>query len=95
MGVSEFIIKACPRILSRDGKEGVYEIIWPEKISFKTEENETVFCREDDMLISSRWFENPDYHEETIIRRYHTGEILERFSGQFMELPDNQKWIVG
>ncbi|MDO4491667.1 MAG: hypothetical protein Q4B85_11435 [Lachnospiraceae bacterium] len=89
------LVRTSPLYLSRDGNEGEYEILWPQRSTFQTEENETVFQREGDYLISTRWYEVPEYHEETMIRRYPSGELLERIPGQMMELPDRQKWIVG
>lgn len=89
------MLRVSPIYLSRDGNEGNYEILWPEKAVFQTEENETVFQREEDVLISSKWYEDPEYREETIIRKYPTGEILDRFAGCMKEMPDKQKWIVG
>lgn len=89
------ILRVSPLYLSRDGNDGIYEILWPEKSVFHIEDNETIFQREDEILISSIWEENPDYREETIVRKYPTGEILERVSGTMMEMPDKQKWIIG
>ncbi len=89
------LLHISPLYLSRAGNEGNYEILWPEKSEFDIEDNEAIFKREDEILIFSAWAENPEYHEETIVHRYPTGEILDRFSGNLMEMPDKQSWIVG
>ncbi len=88
------LLRVSPLYLSRDGKVGYYEILWPDKSEFPIEENEAIFRREGNMLISSSWKETPEYHEDTIIRRYPTGEIINRFEGSFVEMPDGQKWIL-
>lgn len=70
-------------------EEDIYPTVFP------IEDNETIFQREDEILISSSWEENSDYWEETIVCKYPTGEILERVSGTMMEMPDKQNWIIG
>lgn len=89
------LLNVSPVYLSRDGNEGIHEILWPEKAEIQLEENESIFQREKDLLISTKWYEDSTYHEETLIRRYPTGEILDRLSGIMMEMPDQQKWIIG
>ena len=57
--------------------------------------NTESFCsRDGDKLYFSRWFEDPDYRDETVIRRYPDGKVLEVILGSLMEMPDGQKWIV-
>lgn len=87
-------LRVSPLYLSRDGKKGTYEILWPEKFKFKIEKNESIFKRDNDILISSRWYENQTYHEDTIIREYKTGKILKIIPGQLKEMPDKQNWII-
>ncbi|MFR4440880.1 MAG: hypothetical protein ACLT46_14295 [Hungatella sp.] len=43
-------------------------------------------------LSFNRWYENPDYREETVVRQYPTGKILEIMPGSLWELPDGQHW---
>ncbi|MDD7267753.1 MAG: hypothetical protein SPL15_06715 [Lachnospiraceae bacterium] len=91
----KLLLHISPLFLSGEGNGGIYKILWPERTEFHIEDNETIFQREDEILISSIWTENPEYHEDIMIRRYPTGEILDRFSGNLIEMPDKQRWIVG
>lgn len=88
------MLDVSPLFLSRDDNQGVYQIIWPEKSSFKIEKTETIFKREKDKLLSSIWYEDPDYHEELLIRKYPTGEMIERKQGTLLEMPDGQQWLL-
>ena len=51
--------------------------------------------REGDKLYFSRWYEDPDYREEVVVRHFPHGEIRELIPGVLMEMPDGQKWILG
>ena len=84
----------APLMLTRQGSENVFEVIWPEKASFSIGNTETFYSREGDRLYFSRWFEEPDYWEETVIRRFPDGEILEVIAGALYELPDGQRWVL-
>lgn len=88
------LLRVSPLFLSRDGVDGKYQILWPEKSEFAVEENETVYERIGENLISSKWYEDPDYREELIIRKYPTGELVERHEGSLMQLPNGEKWLV-
>lgn len=89
------LLRTSPVFLSRDGDDGNYEIIWPEKMQFKVEENEMIYQRDGNILFSSKWIENSEYLEETILRQYPTGEIVDRMRGLMILMPDHQRWIVG
>lgn len=87
-------IDQAPLMLTRQGGDGSFQILWPEKAEFKIEETESFFCREGDKLYFNRWFEDSEYREEIIVRRFPSGEILECIPGTLHELPDGQKWIL-
>ena len=44
-------------------------------------------------LIFSKWYEDPDYREEVVVRRYPTGEVLERMDGTLITMPHGQRWL--
>ena len=81
-----------PLCLTRQTAER-FQIIWPERADFEIAPQETFCFRDGDRLYFERWFEDPDYREETFVRSL-TGELLERRKGSTMELPDGQIWIL-
>ena len=88
------LLKAFPLMLTRQGNDGAFQIIWPEKVEFNIEETESFFDRKGDKLYFCRWREDPDYREEVVIRKYPTGEILEIVPGSWTAMPDGQIWIL-
>lgn len=83
-----------PLTLYRHGANGDFQLIWPERVSFIVDDNESLVCREGDKLFFSRWYENPDYHEEIYLRSVYTGEIIENFSGILYDMPDGTCWLL-
>ncbi len=71
-----------------------FQVLWPEKADFPIHSAESFCCREGDKLYFSRWYEDPDYREETVVRRMPDGEIIDRFPGSLLELPDGQQWLL-
>ena len=74
----------------------MFEILWPERISFKMEPRESFFLRDEEKLYFNRWYEEGEgedyrYWEETVIRDP-AGEILERLPGDFRLMPDGEIW---
>lgn len=83
-----------PLTLIRQGHENVFEIIWPDVLSFDIENTESFVCRVGDKLIFSRWYEDPDYREDVIIRDCLSGDVVKVVGGTLTEMPDGQKWIL-
>ena len=83
-----------PLTLIRQGHEDVFDVVWPEKGSFPIDPSESFDYRENGYLVFSKWYEDPDYREEVVIRKYPSGEILETFPGTMMTMPDGQKWLL-
>lgn len=77
------------------GAENDFQVVWPEKADFTLENTESFTCREGELLYFSRWYEDPDYREEVVVRHFPDGEIRELIPGVLMEMPDGQKWILG
>ena len=71
-----------------------FRIIWPEELSFEIAPNESFGERAGDLLYFSAWFEDPDYREETVVRSAKTGEILGRFDGDVVRMPNGELWRV-
>lgn len=88
------LLRRFPLMLTRQGNDGRFQIIWPEKIEFEMDETESFVYRKEDRLYFCRWFEDPDYREEIVVRRYPDGEITEVIPGSWMELPDGRIWIL-
>ena len=84
-----------PLSLIRQGSENLFQIVWPRKAEFYIDAAESIDHREEDELIFSRWYEDPDYREETVIRQYPSGEIKKRIRGSLILMEDDSNWIVG
>ena len=81
-----------PLTLSRQPNDGVFELVWPERRSIVVDERESFFYREGDRLYFNRWYEDPDYREETLIRSAATGEVLEQLPGDIQIMPGGELW---
>lgn len=80
-----------PPMMIRQGNEGYFEMVWPEKRTFPIEKTETFNFREEDRIFFTAWYEDPDYREETIVRDLE-GKILERYPGDIRIMPGGEKW---
>ncbi|MEA4903641.1 MAG: hypothetical protein VB090_02160 [Petrimonas sp.] len=69
-------------------------MVWPEKTEFHIGNQESFYSRDGDKLYFSRWFEDPEYRDEVVIRHYPSGEILEVIPGSLWEMPDGQRWVL-
>ena len=83
-----------PLTLTRQPNDGMFYIIWPERISFPVGTRESFYHRDGDKLYFSRWFEDPDYREETVIRDVNSGKIVSVFPGSMYVMPDGDKWFL-
>lgn len=87
-------LEQSPLMLTRQGSDGRFQVVWPEKVEFDIGGTESFFYRNGDKMYFSRWIEDPDYREEVVVRKYPTGEVLECISGSLVEMPDGQNWIL-
>lgn len=87
-------IDGNPLMLTRQGGENRFQIIWPDQVEFDIGIRERFCFKRDDKLYFSEWHEDPDYREEINIREYPTGKLIEKISGAEMILPDGQSWIL-
>lgn len=87
------MLHTSPLMLTRQGNENKFEIIYPNKVQLDIDNNESFCFRKDEKLYFSAWFEDEDYREEVIIRDINTGKIIDRKSGAIKVMPDGQVWI--
>ena len=87
-------VKDCYNLLTREGNENVFEIIYPNKIQFPIGNGESFYFRKDDHLYFSVWVEDEQYREEVIIRDINTGDIIEKKAGAITVMPDGQVWLL-
>ncbi len=88
------MLEIKPLTIGRSGNDGYYEIIWPEKKKIAIGKTETVLFRDEDKLYLSEWYEDPEYHENVIVRDIKTGEIIEKSEGYLLRLPNNVYWKI-
>ena len=69
-------------------------MLWPERADFAIFPEESFCFREGEKLYFSRWFEDPDYREDTVLRKYPGGEIIETLNGPLMVMKDGKKWLL-
>ena len=81
-------------MLTRQGGDNHFQVIWPEKVDFEISTRESFLRRKDDRLYFSEWHEDPDYREEVNIRAYPTGELIEKIDGTVMTMPNGENWIL-
>ena len=87
-------LDGSPLMLTRQGAENLFQIIWPEQVEFNIGVRESFCFKHNNKLYFSEWHEDPDYREEINIREYPTGKLLEKISGVEMTMPDGQSWIL-
>ena len=88
------LLDTAPLMLSRQGGEGVFQILWPEKAEFPISPRESFDFREGDRLYFARWYEDPDYREEVVVRRFPQGEIVDSFPGVIQTMPEGERWYL-
>ena len=82
-----------PLMLTRQA-ENRFQVLWPERADFPIHPSETFCFRAGDRLYFSRWYEDPDYREEVVVRRFPDGELLRQLRGSLNEMPDGQQWLL-
>lgn len=87
------LLKGSPLMLTRQGGDNDFEVIWPEKISFAIGNTEAFLYKKGDKLVFSRWFEDPDYREEIVTRDY-AGNVIDVTPGNIFVTPTGEEWIL-
>lgn len=88
------MLNQYPLMLTRQANDGKFQIIWPETVEFDIGETETFLERKGDQLYFCRWYEDPDYREEIVVRKYPSGEIAKVIPGSYTAMPNGQVWIL-
>lgn len=72
------------------------KILWPLEASYQLEEHESLdFVDEhENKLYTSKWIEDPDYHEEVIVREMNTGKVIDRKPGYLVTMPGGVRWLM-
>ncbi len=89
-------LHTAPLTLTRQGDEGLFEIIWPERCSFELHSHESFFLRDGEKLYFNKWYEEGEgqdyrYREETVVRDLN-GKLLETLPGDVMRMPGGELW---
>ena len=71
-----------------------FQMIWPNRSDFEIAPQETFCFRDGDLLYFSRWYEDPDYREETVVRKMPDGHIIEQYPGSPDIMRGGQKWVL-
>ena len=87
-------IDGSPMMVTRQGGENRFQVIWPEKVDFAMEERSGFMFRKGEKLYFSMWHEDPDYREEIHIRAYPSGKLLEIIDGSAMRMPNGERWVL-
>ena len=85
---------SAPLMLTRQSSDNRFQILWPEQADFPIGGNEGFCFRDGGRLYFNRWFEDPDYREETVVRRLDTGEILEVLPGGLFQTDQGENWLL-
>ena len=88
------LLHGSPLMVTRQGPENDFQMIWPDKCRFAIGDTETFCFRDGDRLYFTRWTEEPDYREETVVRQYPDGRIIETFAGNIVNMPGGHKWLL-
>ena len=88
-------LDASPLMLTRQSGDNQFQIIWPEKVEFTIGSRESFLFRSGEKLFFSEWYEDSEYREEVNIRKYPSGELLEKIDGTVMTMPNGENWILG
>ncbi|MBR2784012.1 MAG: hypothetical protein IKD93_07470 [Firmicutes bacterium] len=86
------MLHASPLCLTRQGQAGDFQLLWPERAGFRLDEREGFDFREGDLLYCYRWYEDPDYREEVVIRALPDGAVVRRLPGTIHTLPNGERW---
>lgn len=87
------LLRGIPLMLTRQGGNTGFEILWPYKVSFPIGQNESFLYKRDEKYIFSRWFEDPEYREEIVVRDSN-GLILEVIQGSIFITPNGEEWVL-
>lgn len=88
------MLKKTPLMLTRQGQDNKFQILWPENVTFDIGNTESSCFRIGEKLYFSAWHEEPNDWEEIIVRNMGAGEMIDRIPGTMMVMPDGQIWVL-
>ena len=71
-----------------------FQVLWPDRADFPIHPAESFCFRDGAWLYFSRWYEDPDYREEVVVRRMPDGRITQQYRGAVNTMPDGQQWVL-
>lgn len=75
------MLKASTVLLTRSPPDNRFYILWPEHREFELEDRESVVLLDGDRMYMEKWYEEPDYRDEVLVRNVQMGKVLERMPG--------------
>ena len=93
-GCYNLMLKTSPLLLTRAPKENRFCILWPERREFVLEDCENFILLDGDKMYTEKWYEDPDYRDEVLVRDFRTGNVLERIPGTIRPMPDGHNWLL-
>ncbi len=88
------LLKDYPLMLTRQGKENNFEILWPEKVKFPMKGWESFDFRRGNKLYFESWDEENDNSDQVVVRDINTGEIIDKMPGSIKPMPNGQQWLL-
>ena len=88
------MLKASPLLLTRAPQGNRFYVLWPERREFELEARESFVLLEGGRMYTEKWYEDPDYREETLVRSLRDGAILERLPGDIRIMPNGERWLI-
>lgn len=81
----------APVMITRSS-ECHFQIVWPYRLDIEIGDTESFLYASSEALFFSKWYEDPEYREEYVVRDIHSGEILRSDFGSVWTMPDGQIW---
>lgn len=66
----------------------------PENKKIEIGKTESLIFRDENDLYFSKWYEDPEYHENVVVRDINTGVIKEEFEGSLRVMPNEIYWRI-
>ena len=82
------------RLARLDLPEETLEFLWPEAFRVKLEPTETPDLVREGELYCTRWYEDPEYRDELVIRSLPDGQVIRRLPGTVYRMPRGEVWYV-
>lgn len=81
-------------LVKHDIHHDAVDFLWPQTRRYEFEEHESLDFIYEGRLVTSKWMEDPDYHEEIIIRDMADGAAVDRRPGFLTAMPDGSRWLM-